>query len=46
MECLNAMILYRNGVVDPEPNWEWEIDLYRKALAEIDPWLDFVDLTP
>lgn len=32
-ECVDALILYRTGKVDPEPNWEWEMQFYLSAIG-------------
>lgn len=32
-ECVEALILYRTGKLDPEPNWEWEMQFYLSAIG-------------
>lgn len=32
-ECVEALILYRTGPVDPEPNWQWEIQQFISAIG-------------
>lgn len=36
-ECMAAIVKYRQDPADFEPNAEWEIELYRRAILELKP---------
>lgn len=37
IECMAAIVKYRQDPADFEPNAEWEIELYRHAILELEP---------